>query len=61
MIASNYEQDLSAAVEMVGQRVDFAGADGNMRNWVQDALNDSWDESLTVEQWAAPITTRFAD
>lgn len=61
MIASNYEQDLSAAVEIVGQRVDFAGADGNMRNWVQDALNDSWDESLTVEQWAAPITTRFAD
>jgi len=61
MNADNYESDLGAAVELVAASVDLSQCDGNMRNWTQDALNDSWDESLTIEQWAAPVIARFRD
>jgi len=60
MKAQNYESDLIAALEIVQESIDFSAAEGNMRNWVQDALNDSWDEDKSLNEWVRPIINKFS-
>ena len=48
---ASYESDLAAAEDLIQQTVDYSEADGNMRNWAQDALNNEWVEGITIENW----------
>ena len=48
---TNYEADHKAAWEMIGARIDLNAGDGNQRNWSYDALNDSWEAGITIEEW----------
>lgn len=48
-----YDADLQAAQSLIEQFIDPLQCDGNGRNWIGDALNDSWIEGITVAQWAA--------
>lgn len=54
-----YEADLAAAEVLIQQFVDFSDADGNMRNWADDALNNEWIEGITIEQWVARAMVRL--
>lgn len=54
-----YDADLAAATALIATFVDFAEADGNMRKWATDALNNEWREGLTIEQWVAQALVRI--
>lgn len=56
---NTYESDLQAATKLAATFVDFDAQDGNMRNAVQDALNNEWAEGLTIEQWVAQSLVRI--
>lgn len=53
-----YDDDLNAALALAGQFVDLDSADGQMRKWIGDALNNEWRDGLTIEQWVAQAIER---
>lgn len=50
---TDYESDLAVAIKLAQRFVDPSTCDGNARNWLGDALNNSWHEGLTISEWVA--------
>lgn len=50
---TDYESDLDVAIKLAQRFVDPAACDGNARNWIGDAMNNSWHEGLTISEWVA--------
>lgn len=49
----SYEDDLAVAGELIEKFIDPSQCDGSGRKWANDALNDAWQEGISIEEWTA--------
>jgi hypothetical protein len=48
---SQYDDQLAVITNCAHKIVDITIADGNMRNWLNDAINNSWVSGITLQMW----------
>jgi hypothetical protein len=51
--ATQYDEHLAIVSTCAEKIVDITLAGGNMRNWLNDAVNDSWVSGITLQMWLA--------
>lgn len=56
-----YDRDLMAARELLDARIPEAGfPEGERDKAIADALNNTWSEGMTVEEWACAAAQMLA-
>ena len=63
----SYASDLAAALELAVRSVDPPHCVGSARNWISEALKNTWTEQTSIAEWVAravasvPVELRRGD